>query len=392
MEEVDSNMATTFFYNNQKLGILGGGQLGKMLIQEALNYNMYTCVLDSDKNAPCKSIANEFTVGKLSDFDAVYNFGKNVDVLTIEIEHVNADALEKLQQEGVKVYPQPQVLKTIQDKGLQKLFYKSHAIPTAEFYLIDNKTALDNYTHLLPFILKTRKGGYDGKGVMKLSSKNDFANAFDEPCVIETLVNIKKEVAVIVARNANGECKAFPLVDMEFNKDANLVEFLYAPAEVEEEIQLEAEHIAVSIAKSLQIVGLLAVELFITEDNKVLVNEVAPRPHNSGHHTIEANITSQFEQHLRAIHNLPLGATDTILPAVMINLLGEQGYEGPVYVEGMEEMLNINGAYMHLYGKTITKPYRKMGHVTIVDENIELAKQKARKIKDLLKIKTLTQP
>ena len=375
------------FYGELQLVILGGGQLGRMVIQEAINYNVNIHVLDPDKNAPCRKLCNRFEVGSLSDFHTVYNFGKDLDMLTIEIEKVNVDALEKLEEEGVQVFPQSRVIRLIQDKGLQKQFFKQNDIPTAPFQLISTKENLLNANINIPYIQKLRKDGYDGKGVKKIASQEDLEHAFEEPSMIEEWIDFEKEIAVIVARNDKGDISAFPLVEMEFNPQANLVEFLISPSTLSFEIQQQAEEIAKKIANDLQIVGLLAVEMFLTKQGEILVNELAPRPHNSGHQTIEGNYTSQFAQHLRAIFNLPLGNTSTRSNAVMINLLGEEGYEGLAKYEGIEEILDMEGVYLHLYGKKYTKPFRKMGHVCIVNDNRELAISNARKVQEILKVK-----
>ncbi|AOM80387.1 5-(carboxyamino)imidazole ribonucleotide synthase [Pedobacter steynii] len=369
-----------------KLGILGGGQLGRMLIQEAINYNLTTLILDPDTDAPCKHLANYFECGSITDFDTVYNFGKKADIITIEIEKVNIEALEQLEKEGKHVYPQSRVIRLIQDKGVQKQFFKENNIPTAPFQLVNTKEDMRNSHFPFPYILKQRKDGYDGKGVMKINNLADIENAFDAPCLIEQLVDFEKEVAVIVSRNPNGDVKTFPMVEMEFNAEANLVEFLISPSTYPASIQHKAETIAKNIASSLNITGLLAVEMFITKNGDILVNELAPRPHNSGHHTIEGNYVSQFDQHLRAIFNLPLGDTRTINNAVMINLLGEKNHNGVAKYQGLEKIMAIEGVYIHLYGKKYTKPFRKMGHVTIVDQNREKAIEKANYIKDTLKV------
>lgn len=377
------------FYGNLKVGILGGGQLGRMWIQNALNYNVTCSVIDPDANAPCKNICDEFTVGDITDFDTVYKFGQTVDLITIEIEKVNVEALEKLASEGKLVYPQPSIIKMIRDKGVQKQWMKDHGIPTSDFQLIENKEALEKLIWGLPYVQKLRKDGYDGKGVQIMRTKDDFANAFEAPSLVERLVDFEKEIAVIVARNENGETKTFPLVEMDFHPTANLVEFLVSPANVSEYTAMKAENIAVKIAEELELVGLLAVEMFLTKTGEILVNEMAPRPHNSGHQTIEGNISSQFEQHLRAIFNQPLGNTDAKNHSVMINILGEDGHTGDAVYEGMEEVLNLPGVYVHLYGKKITKPFRKMGHVTVVDESREVAISRARKVKEILKVVTI---
>lgn len=376
------------FYGNLKVGILGGGQLGRMWIQNALNYNVTCSVIDPDANAPCKNICDNFSVGDITDFDTVYNFGQTVDLITIEIEKVNVEALEILESEGKLVYPQPSVIKMIRDKGVQKQWMKDHGIPTSDFQLIENKEALDKLIWGLPYVQKLRKDGYDGKGVQIMRTKEDFEHAFEAPSLVERLVDFEKEIAVIVARNANGETKTFPLVEMDFHPTANLVEFLVSPASVSEYVAMKAENIAVKIADELELVGILAVEMFLTKSGDILVNEMAPRPHNSGHQTIEGNISSQFEQHLRAIFNQPLGDTDAKYHSVMINVLGEEGHTGDAVYKGMEEVLNLSGVYVHLYGKKITKPFRKMGHVTVVDESREAAISKARKVKELLKVVT----
>lgn len=369
-----------------RLGILGGGQLGRMLIQEAINYNINVSVLDPDANAPCKNLCNKFTIGALNDYDTVYNFGKNLDLITIEIEKVNVEALEQLEKEGVAVYPQPRVIRLIQDKGLQKQFFKLNDIPTADFELIQSIEQLQATGFDFPLIQKIRKDGYDGKGVVKLHSRNKLENAFTAPSIIEQCIDFEKEVAVIVSRNERGEIATFPMVEMDFNPEANLVEFLISPSQYPEAIQQQAQQIATQIIVKLNMVGLLAVEMFLTKQGTLLVNELAPRPHNSGHQSIEGNYTSQFAQHLRAIFNLPLGDTKTITHAVMINLLGENGYDGIAIYQGLEKILPLSGVYVHLYGKIFTKPYRKMGHVTIIDEDRTQAIAKAKFVQQTLKV------
>jgi len=374
------------FYGDLKLGILGGGQLGRMLIQQAINYNVTVKVLDPDREAPCKKLCDEFVVGSLGDYETVYRFGKKVDLLTIEIEKVNVDALEQLEKEGILVYPQPRIIRLIQDKGLQKQFFKENDIPTAEFQIISSPEQLRSSHVPFPYIQKLRRDGYDGKGVYKMVDESYLAKAFKEPSLIERWVDFQKEIAVIVARNEDGEIKAFPMVEMEFNPEANLVEFLIAPSALPFEVHQEAERIAKRVAECLNIVGLLAVEMFLDKNGKILVNELAPRPHNSGHQTIEGNVVSQFEQHLRAIFNQPLGDTACLNHAIMINVLGEAGYEGPAVYQGIEEVLKCAGVYIHLYGKALTKPFRKMGHVTIVDTDREKAIEKARFVQNTLKV------
>ena len=374
------------FYGDLRLGILGGGQLGRMLIQQAINYNVTVKVLDPDRKAPCRKLCDEFVVGSLGDYETVYNFGKKVDMLTIEIEKVNVDALEQLEKEGVLVYPQPRIIRLIQDKALQKQFFKENNIPTAEFQVISSPEQLKQSHIPFPYIQKLRRDGYDGRGVYKVIDESYLAKAFTEPSLVERWVDFEKEIAVIVARNADGDSKAFPMVEMEFNPQANLVEFLISPSTFPFEIHQEAEQIAKKVAEDLNIVGLLAVEMFLDKYGRILVNELAPRPHNSGHQTIEGNAVSQFEQHLRAIFNQPLGDTACLNNAVMINILGEAGYEGPAVYQGIEKVLECPGVYVHLYGKALTKPFRKMGHVTIVDADREKAIEKARFVQKTLKV------
>jgi len=376
------------YHRDFKLGVLGGGQLGRMMQQEAVNLDIKLACLDPNADAPCAKIVPEFVVGSFNDEETVYNFGKDKDLLTVEIEHVSIPALKRLQEEGKKVYPQPELLEIVQDKGLQKEFYRKHDIPTAEYRLIESKAELHEHKDFLPFAQKLRKGGYDGKGVQIIRSEADFEKAFDAPSVLEKFVDFEKELAVIAARNEAGETSGFPAVELEFNPEANLVELLFAPAEISENIELEARKVAMQTIEAFGFVGILAVELFLTKDGKILVNEVAPRPHNSGHHTIEANVTSQYAQHLRCILGLPLGDPKLQIPAAMVNLLGEEGFSGPVKYEGLEEALAESGVYIHLYGKADTKPYRKMGHVTITAATSEEARKLAHKIKNTIKVKS----
>lgn len=373
-------------YKQVKLGILGGGQLGKMLIQSAADLNVLCKVLDPDASAPCKFLTNEFVHGKLTDFQTVLDFGKDVEVLTIEIENVNTEAMEALQKQGVKVFPKPEIVREIQDKRLQKQFYQKHDIPTSDFVLIENKEDLEEHLDFLPAVQKLGKAGYDGRGVQKLMTAADLSKGFDAPSLIEKFVDFEKEIAVIVARNEAGEVSTFPVVELVFNPIYNLVEYLFSPAHISKKVENEANRIAKLIVEKWDFVGLLAVELFLTKDGKVLVNEVAPRPHNSGHHTIEGNYVSQYEQHLRAILNLPLGSTEAILPAAMVNLLGAEGYEGEAVYEGLEKVLALEGAYIHLYGKAITKPFRKMGHITVLGKNTEELHQKIAFVKSNLRV------
>lgn len=369
-----------------KLGILGGGQLGRMMIQETINIDVDVHVLDPDPDAPCRDISHSFTNGSFKDYDTVLAFGKGMDVITIEIEHVNVDALEELEKQGVKVYPQPNVIRLIQDKGAQKEFYAEHGIPTSDYRLIGENEAA-NHTDFFPVFQKLRKGGYDGKGVQPLKSSDDLDKAFTEPSVLEKAVDLEKELSVIVARNAAGEVKTFPTVELEFNPVANLVEFLFSPANVSDEVEKTSQELARKVAEKLEIVGLLAVELFLDKQGNVLVNEIAPRPHNSGHQSIEGNYTSQFMQHVRAILNISLGNTEIVKPSVMVNVLGEDGFSGEAQYEGLEDVLAMKGVNVHLYGKRFTKPFRKMGHVTIIAETLEEAKNTAKQVQQTLKVK-----
>ena len=377
------------FYQDFKLGVLGGGQLGRMLIRSCVNFNIHTNVIDPDPNAPCAGIANEFVNGSLTDFDTVYDFGKKVDLLTIEIENVNVEALEKLEQEGVKVYPQPSAIKLIQDKRIQKQFYLDHGIPTAEFVLTDNLEAVEKNRDFLPAFQKIGKGGYDGGGVQRLTSSDDLKKAFDAPSLLEKAVDFEKEIAVIVSRNPQGEISAYPAVEMVFHPEHNLVDYLLAPARLNDDIELKALEIAKKVIAKLDMVGILAVEMFVTKEGEILVNEVAPRPHNSGHQTINASFTSQYEQHLRAILDLPLGSTFTKKPSAMVNLLGEDGYTGMAIYEGLEDVLAIEGVNLMLYGKKITKPHRKMGHITILGEDYRSLEEKVERVKKTIKVKSL---
>ena len=369
-----------------RLGILGGGQLGRMLIQKSIDYNVKTIVLDSDIDCPCSTICDEFIAGNINDYDTVLKFGSSADVLTIEIEHVNVDALEMLQKLGKKVYPQPEVIRLVQDKGLQKMFYEKNKIPTSPFFLTESRNGLMARAPKFPFVQKLRKSGYDGRGVVKISSEHDMSKSFDAPSVVEEMIDVKKEISVLVARNTLGETSVFPVVELVFNQDVNLVESLFAPADISPSLEKEACDLASRIIISLDMVGLLAVEFFITHTGILLVNEIAPRPHNSGHHTIEANLTSQYEQHVRAILGLPLGSTKKIYDAVMLNLLGEPGFEGEAVYENIETILAIESVYLHLYGKKFTRPFRKMGHITILGETLDAALTKAKEVSTYFKV------
>ena len=379
-------MQNKWYGKSFHLGMIGGGQLGRMFIQESTNFDVQVHVLDPDDNAPCKTLASSFTKGSLTDYDAVLKFGADKDVITVEIENINIDALEVLEKQGKKVFPQPNVLRIIQDKGLQKEFYKQHKIPTADFFLIQNETEIQDYISSFPLMQKMRKGGYDGKGVQPLREVADLSKAFSVPSILEKMIPFEKELSVIVARNEKGETAVYPTVECEFNPVANLVEFLFSPASVSEKVEEEARKIAIDVIEKLGMVGLLAVEFFLLKDGSLLVNEIAPRPHNSGHHTIECNVTSQFEQHMRSILNLPLGSTRILQNGVMINLLGEEGYEGSAFYQGLEEVIAIEGVKVHLYGKEFTKSFRKMGHITVGNPSLDEAKLIARKVQNMIKI------
>ena len=373
------------FDNNFKLGILGGGQLGRMLIQSGIDFNIPFSVLDPDQHAPCATLT-EFHHGKLTDYNTVMEFGSSCDMITIEIENVNTAALRELVKQGKKVYPQPEVIELIQDKRTQKIFYRECGIPTADFILVEHREDIKKNSHFLPAVNKLGREGYDGRGVQVLRSAEEIHQGFDAPGLLEKLIDFEKEISVIVARNARGEVHTFPAVEMVFHPTQNLVEYLFSPAQVEAPILQEADAIARKIIHELDMIGLLAVEMFVTKKGDVLVNEIAPRPHNSGHQTIEANTTSQYEQHLRSILNLPLGDTSLIIPGAMVNLLGEPGFTGLAKYQGFEEVIKLAGVHVHLYGKRFTKPFRKMGHVTIVDQDIESLKKKANFVKQTLKV------
>lgn len=374
------------FDNRKKLGILGGGQLGRMLIQAAIDFDLTIKTLDPDSDAPCKYISHEFVNGSLNDFNTVMAFGQDCDIITIEIENVSIEALEALEKMGKAVFPQPSVLRIIQNKRIQKQFYQQQNLPTADFVLTDNQQHTTTYSDFLPAVHKLGQGGYDGKGVQVLKTPDDFPKAFDQPGVLEKMVDFEKELAVIVARNQDGETSTFPVVEMVFHPEANLVEYLFSPADISAETEQKAETIAIETANAMGIIGLLAVEMFLTKEGEILINEVAPRPHNSGHQSIRANDVSQFEQHLRAILNLPLGSTRAHAKAAMVNLLGEEGYSGEAIYQGMDDVLAIEGVHPFLYGKRFTKPFRKMGHITIVDQDFEKLKEKVIFVKEKLKV------
>jgi 5-(carboxyamino)imidazole ribonucleotide synthase len=379
-----------YFSSDFKLGILGGGQLGKMLLFDTRKFDIQTYVLDPSDEAPCKIACNQFFKGDLMDFETVYNFGKQVDVLTFEIELVNLEALVKLEEEGLKVYPSPKTLKLIQNKGIQKDFYHKNNIPTADFKrfasLKDLVIDLVDSNLQLPFVWKCTEFGYDGNGVKVIRQTSDLDNLPNVECIAETMVPFKNELAVIVCRTPSGEIKTYPVVEMEFHPEANQVEYVICPARIDDHVAEKARAIALNVSEKFNHVGLLAVEMFQTEEDEILVNEVAPRPHNSGHYSIEASYTSQFENHLRAILDLPLGNTDSKVAGIMVNLVGEEGFSGDVVYQNIEKILGWNGVTPHIYGKRQTRPFRKMGHVTIVNEDIREARRIAEDVKNTIRV------
>ena len=379
-----------FFGSEFKLGILGGGQLGKMLLTETRRYDIQTKVLDPSPVAPCRIGSNEFEVGSLTDRERVLDFASDCDLITIEIEGVSTEALHQLEKEGKAVYPKPATLEIIKNKCRQKIFYRDHQIPTADFISFGNleemHAKLADSGFELPLVWKAASGGYDGRGVQIVNDQESLSSLPDQEGLLEKKMPFEKEIAVVTARSATGEIRSYPVVEMDFHPVANLVEFVFSPSVLPEHIQKKAIALAENLVEKLDHVGLLAVEMFCMPDGEILVNEVAPRVHNSGHLSIEGHVTSQFDQHLRAILGLPLGSTATVLPAVMVNLTGEEGYTGPVVYDGIEEVLAIPGTAVHLYGKAETRPFRKMGHITITDEKLDEARSKARKVKDIIKV------
>ncbi len=389
-----------YFSSDFKLGILGGGQLGKMLLTETRKFDIQTFVLDPSEEAPSRIGCNAFYKGSLMDFDTVYQFGKLVNLLTIEIENVNLDALDKLEAEGLPIFPSPKTLRLIQNKGRQKDFYVENNIPTSPHQRFSNlenlKSAVTSSAVEMPFVWKSAQFGYDGNGVKIVRTINDLENLPNVECIAEEMVPFKNELAVIVARSVSGEVKTYPVVEMEFHPEANQVEYVICPARIDEIVAQKATEIALKVSKSFNHVGLLAVEMFQTEDNdpsashelaqQILVNEVAPRPHNSGHYSIEASYTSQFENHLRAILDLPLGNTDSKVAGIMVNLVGEEGFSGQVVYENIEKIMAIDGVTPYIYGKRETRPFRKMGHVTIVNENMTEARKIAQEVKNSIRV------
>jgi 5-(carboxyamino)imidazole ribonucleotide synthase len=379
-----------YFSSDFKLGVLGGGQLGRMLLAETQKFDIFTTILDGNKKAPCAQICNQFVQGDLLDFDTVYRFGKQVDLLTIEIENVNLDALDKLEAEGLTIFPTPKTLRILQSKARQKNFYIDHQIPTAAFshyaYLEELKHSYENNIIDFPFVWKAARFGYDGNGVKIVRTIADLESLPNVECITEKLIPFKNELAVIVARNKDGETKTYPVVEMEFHPEANQVEYVICPARIDYTVAQKAQEIALKVVKDLDFVGLLAVEMFQTKEDTILVNEVAPRPHNSGHYSIEASYTNQFEQHLRSILNLPLGNTESKVAGIMVNLVGEEGFAGEVVYENFNDILKIDGVTPHIYGKKETRPFRKMGHVTIVNNDIQIAREIAQRVKETIRV------
>ena len=380
----------SYFSSHRSIGILGGGQLGKMLLYCTRQWDIRTHVLDPSPEAPARLACDVFEVGDLLDYDAVVAFGRKVDILTIEIENVNVDALKTLQEEGIKVYPQPQVLEKIQNKCVQKTFYQAQNIPTDSFQLYDTlagvKQDILKGSLSFPFVWKSARMGYDGFGVRIVRNNSDVESLQEGPCLAEDLVPFKKELGVMVCRRPQGEIKVYPLVEMEFHPTANQVEYVLSPAQVPPAIEEKAQKVAQRVSEAFDHVGLLAVELFWTEQNEILVNEVAPRPHNSGHYTLEAAYTSQFEQHIRAILDLPLGHTANKVSSVMVNLVGKEGYKGPVHYKNIDHIMGMEGVSPHIYGKKETRPFRKMGHVTIVHPELSRARELAGEVKETIEV------
>ena len=370
----------------QKIGILGGGQLGRMLLQAAANYVVETFVLENDDHCPAAHLCHHFVKGDIRDFDTVYNFGKDLNALTIEIEAVNVDALEKLEAEGVKVYPRPAAIRIIRNKVIQKEFYKQHGVPTAAFLITQTKEEIKNQLSFLPAVHKIGEGGYDGKGVQVMQKEADINKGFDAPAVLEKMVDIKKEIAIIVGMNEQGQTAIYPPAEMIFDPVLNLLDYQLSPAQLPQQVLWKAEAMALRVVKELKSPGLFAVELFIDRNDDVLINETAPRVHNSGHHTIEANYSSQYDMLWRILLGYPLGNPAAILPSSIVNLVGAEGHSGEAVYEGLPEVLKMDNVFVHLYGKTQTKPGRKMGHVTIISNDRHELTHKAHKIKHTLKV------
>lgn len=369
-----------------KVGILGGGQLGRMLLQAAINYPVETFIMENDEHCPSAHLCHHFTKGNIKDFDNVYNFGKGLDAITIEIEAVNTDALEKLQSEGVKVFPHPSVIRTINSKILQKEFYKGHNIPSPEFTVTKSIEDLKQHASFLPAVHKIDFGGYDGRGVQLIKTEADIQKGFDAHSVLEKMVDIKKEIAYIVAMDEQGETAIYPSAEMVVDPDLNLLNYQLSPSLLPEEILQKAQQVALKVVKELSSPGIFAVEMFVDKNDEVWVNETAPRVHNSGHHTIEANYCSQFDMLWRVMLGYPLGNTEPIFHSAIVNIIGSNGHTGNAHYEGLQDVLNFKNAFVHLYGKLQTKPGRKMGHVTIAGNKRQQLIDDANKIRQLIKV------
>ena len=381
-----ASMGNVVFSSNQKLAILGGGQLGKMMLVKCRQWDVFTKVLDPSPTAPARLLADDFIVGDLMDYQTVVDFGQQADVITIEIENVNIDALYTLEKQGKKVYPKPATLEIIQSKARQKQFYADNQFPSSPHKMFAHKPDWKDIE--TPCIWKASRFGYDGFGVKKIKTKSEWESIPDVPCILEDCVSIAKEIAVIVARNDRGECVSYRPVEMEFHSQANQVEFVFTPSTLNEKQLADSQKLAEQVAHGLEHVGLLAVELFLNNEGTLLINEVAPRPHNSGHLTIEAATTSQFEQHLRTILGLPFGDCQFFYNAIMVNLVGAKGFQGPVLYEGMDDLFNFSGLHVHLYGKAETRPMRKMGHITLVGSDTDLLRQTAKQVKQQVTVRS----
>ena len=378
-------MNKTFNYSTMKVGIIGGGQLGKIMAQKAKKMGFHVTILDPTPNCPAAQVSDKQIIGGFHDPEKLAQLVNENDVTTFELEHVDTSILKKMFDEGKNIYPSPYLIELIQDKYKQKELLDKKGIPVPAYKKVDTKACLESFG--FPVIQKARKGGYDGKGVVLLKTKDDLSKAIEAESFIEELVDIQKEIAVMVARNIEGEISCYPVVEMLFDERVNICDIVIAPARIEESLRKEIEDISIKCIEALDGVGIFGVELFLTKDNKILVNEIAPRPHNSGHYTIESCLTSQFEQLIRAVTNLPLGSTKLISPSAMVNLLGEEGYNGEPVIEGIHEALEIPGLSFHFYGKKETSAFRKMGHITVLDEDLNIALEKAQIAKEILKVK-----
>ena len=382
------NKAVVIFAAMLKIGILGGGQLGRMLLQAAANYPVETFVLENDKECPAAHLCHHFTKGDIKDLDAVYDFGKHLDALTIEIENVNVEALEKLESKGKRIYPKPSVLRIIKNKINQKEYYRQNKIPTAAFIITNKLSELATHKSFIPAVHKLGEGGYDGRGIRVIRSEKDIDGGFDAPAVLEKMLTIEKEIALMIAVNEKGETAVYPPVEMLFDPVLNLLDYQLCPAELEKKILWKAEAIALTVVRNFKSPGIFAVEMFVDKHGEVSVNETAPRVHNSGHHTIEAHYSSQFDMLWRVMLGLPLGNTKPILPSIMVNIIGAEGHSGDVHYEGLSEVLKIENAFVHLYGKKQTRPGRKMGHVTVLSKDKQDLLHKSNKIKRTLVART----